>query len=140
MKIFARIVISQPLTTKAMSTEKEQKQENPNRTALRLLSLKARELREEDEELCDCTVNEIVIEKFYAKNGHKEFHLYRDWLQLGYQVKRGSKAFVIWGQKRKATKKQEAPDKEADEFKFYPLAYLFSNKQVEPREQEKAPT
>lgn len=116
-----------------MKAQKEQKQENPKREALRKLSIKARELREEDEELFDCTINEIVIERFYSKNGHKEFNSYRNWLKLGYQVKRGSKAFVIWGQKRKGTKKQQEPDKEPDEFKFYPLAYLFSNLQVEPK-------
>lgn len=116
-----------------------EKKENPKREYLRKLSRLAREMREADPELEDMTINDIVIEQFYTKDGHTEFALFNDWRQRGYKIKKGSKAFVIWGRKRKAQKAAEEPEKDPDEFKFFPLAYLFSNKQVEPLPKEKSP-
>lgn len=84
-----------------------------------------------DEEGLDCTLNEIIIDDFYTDDEHQEFHLLRDWNEKGYKVKKGSKAFTIWGKKR--TVENTDPDSEEDEYKFFPLAYLFSNAQVEKR-------
>jgi len=108
----------------------EKKDVNPKRLELRKLSVRAKAMRELDPELGECTINEIIINRFYSKNGNSEFHSYRAWRELGHQVKRGEKAFVIWGRKRKA-EKTEVKKGESEEFKFYPLAFLFSNKQVE---------
>lgn len=113
--------------------------ENPNREYLRNLSNLAREMREDDPDLLEMTINDIIIEQFYTKDGHTEFALFNDWRQRGYKIKKGSKAFVIWGKKRKAQKAAEEPEKDPDEFKFFPLAYLFSNKQVEPLKQKESP-
>lgn len=114
-----------------------EKKINPKRAKLIQLSNKAREMREELEELEGETINSIVIDYFYKDINHQQFETYRQWRELGYQVKKGSKAFVIWGRKRKA-QKQEKEKEEKDEYKFFPLAYLFSNAQVEPIK-EKAP-
>ena len=78
----------------------------------------------------DRNVNTIILEDFYSQDGHEEFNLFREWKEQGYKIKKGSRAFTIWGRRRKGTK-AEAESEEEKEFKFFPLAYLFSNKQVE---------
>lgn len=76
------------------------------------------------------TVNDAIIEEVYKKDGHDEFNTFYGWQQKGFRVKKGSKGFTVWGRPKKVTRK-EAKDKEKDEFTHFPLAYLFSNKQVE---------
>lgn len=76
------------------------------------------------------TINEAIINAMYKTDGHEVFNSYKNWQLEGKQVKRGSVAFVIWGTPRR-TKNQEAEKGEKDEYKFFPLAFLFSNKQVE---------
>jgi len=105
---------------------------NPKKEKLIALSAQARELREELNE--DTTINKILIKHFYTDLNNSEFNTYKQWKELGYQVKRGEKAFLIWGKKR-TNKKQETKEKDKDdEYKFYPMAFLFSNAQVEPLE------
>jgi len=82
------------------------------------------------------TVNDAIIETVYKKEGHSEFNTFYGWLSNGFKVKKGSKAFVVWG-RPKQVKNKEAKEDEDDEFKHFPLAYLFSNLQVEPQENRK---
>lgn len=80
------------------------------------------------------TVNEGLA-NYYATEGHTELKSYRQWKQNGYQVKKGSTALLFWGEPLDKHKKTEtATDSTSDEKKeaFYPLAYVFSQKQVEP--------
>jgi hypothetical protein len=65
----------------------------------------------------------------YAKQGHTTLHSYRKWRQLGFQVKRGSKALMLWGEPK--LRKQEEHSEE-NKKSFFPVAYVFSNLQVEP--------
>lgn len=104
------------------------------RKALINLSLKARAMREENDELAGLTINDIVIDHFYTDEENFDFKLLRDWNKEGFQVKKGARAFTIWGKKRKATKAAEQEGGEDQEYKFFPLAYLFSNAQVEHKE------
>lgn len=104
------------------------------RKALINLSLKARAMREESEELADLTINDIVIGHFYTDEENFDFKLLRDWNKEGFQVKKGARAFTVWGKKRKGTKAAEQEGDEDQEYKFFPLAYLFSNAQVERKE------
>jgi len=58
------------------------------------------------------------------------------WKEEGLKVKKGSKAFLFWGKPKKGQKKTKENIKPGesspeDEYKFFPLAYLFSDKQVE---------
>lgn len=107
---------------------------NPKKQQLIELSAKARKLREElDEEV---TINKVLIKYFYTDDKNTDFNTYKQWKEIGYQVKRGEKAFLIWGKKR-TTQKQEVKEGEKDDkYKFYPMAFLFSNAQVEPIEVE----
>jgi hypothetical protein len=78
------------------------------------------------------SVNEGLVE-LYRQEGHEEIHSFKKWLTLGFVVKKGQKALLLWGQPLKAGK-QETPAEPGtgdDEYKFFPLAYVFSNLQVE---------
>lgn len=83
------------------------------------------------------TVNEFVIDLYKKENpGIEEFNTFHQWKDQGFSIKKGSTAFVVWGSPRKG--KLENPVKlddgtEDDEFEFFPLCYLFSDKQVEER-------
>jgi hypothetical protein len=73
------------------------------------------------------TVNEALINEFYKKTDPeiKDFNTFSSWKEKGKTILKGSKAFVIWGQPRNIKQ-----DEENDEFKFWPLCYLFSDNQV----------
>lgn len=75
-------------------------------------------------------VNEILID-MYKNEEHNQFENFWQWKKLGFKVKKGEKAFFVWSKKRTGTEKGENGD-EDKEFKFFSLAYLFSNAQVEP--------
>ncbi len=76
------------------------------------------------------TVNEGLLEMYTEENPEiEEFNTFNQWKELGYTINKGSKAFVIWGQPRKATQAPEG-NEEPEEFKYWPLCYLFSNTQV----------
>ena len=77
-----------------------------------------------------------LLRQYYAMAGHKELHTFNEWKELGYHVKKGETAIVFWG-KPKATKETKEQAKEAGEDEdtakedYFPLAYLFSQKQVQ---------
>ena len=82
------------------------------------------------------TINSALIES-YTNETHQVFKSYRGWLAEGYQVKKGEKAFLIWGSPQKLKPKKEPTqatqgDTEKDS-EFFPLAFVFSNAQVEER-------
>ncbi len=100
------------------------------RKKLIALSEQAREIREE--EGLDCTLNSLIIERFYQNKFHQEFHTFGEWKKQGFSIVKGSEAFVIWGRKRTVEAAQQNPNESEEEkkYKFFPLAYLFSNQQV----------
>ncbi len=74
------------------------------------------------------TINEGLIET-YSKGEELEFNTFNQWKKKNFHVIKGSRAFSVWGKPRKAPVPNS--DKEDDEFKFWPICYLFSTKQVE---------
>lgn len=75
------------------------------------------------------TVNEAIIEKVYKEDGnHSEFKTFNQWRSMGYKIKKGSKAFTVWG---KPTQGQRVKNDEADVYDWFPICFLFSDKQVE---------
>jgi len=114
--------------------------------ALRQLSIEARDLREKliKEAKTDAKalyysglrVNDVILKYFYTDAENTEFHTYKGWQELGHQVKKGSKTFVIWGRKRQNVDDETSKSDDIDKYKFYPLAFLFSNMQVEPINKE----
>ncbi len=68
----------------------------------------------------------------YRQQGHEEIHSFKSWMEKGFCVRRGEKALLLWGTPRKAANQEKKTDNDKDEFSFFPLAYVFSQKQVEP--------
>ena len=78
-------------------------------------------------------INRILLNYFYNIDGATEFKTFHDWKKEGATIIKGSKAFLIWGQPRKATKKHEATatqEPSEEEYKLWPLCFLFSDKQI----------
>lgn len=83
-------------------------------------------------------INEAVIDTFYKTDAHTEFKTFNDWKNEGYSIKKGSKAFIVWGKPKKTqdaemaeAKGNDAPVQDEDTRTFFPIAFLFSNAQVE---------
>ena len=82
--------------------------------------------------------NELLRE-YYAQAGHTELKTFEEWKQAGFYIRKGEKAILLWGhpkpsrQAKEAAKQAGKPEEEAEN-DFYPLAYLFSNQQVAPRQ------
>lgn len=77
------------------------------------------------------TVNEGLVD-IYRRQGHTEIHSFKKWLEQGYCVKKGEKALLLWGQPRTGANKEKQTTEDKDEFSFFPLAYVFSQRQVQP--------
>ncbi len=106
---------------------------NPNREALKAISQPLKPLIKEG---AFNTINEALIEIVYKKDGHETFNTFNQWKHLGYTVKKGAKAFILWAQpvSLPVSKSEEKEESEADEFSYFPLCYLFSNLQVYKKE------
>ncbi len=102
-----------------------QKQVNEKRQQLIHLSNLAKVYQEEYPEMM---INEILVKYMYRNTMHKEFNTFNQWKENGFKVKKGEKAFLVWGKKRKKEVEENA---ETKEFSFFPLAIIFSNAQVE---------
>lgn len=81
-------------------------------------------------------LNYFIINFIYKKDGHTEFKKFRDWKKDGATIKKGAKAFPIWGQPVGAQKEAAATEKgneyeaTAEERTRFPLCYVFSNQQI----------
>lgn len=78
------------------------------------------------------TLNSIIIDVFYKKDGHNDFRTFKEWKEEGQKIIKGSKGFVIWGRPIGAQKVEKGEETDEEEMKFFPISHLFSNKQVEP--------
>lgn len=110
----------------------KQEEHKKKRKSLIELSKVAKEIQVLEDE--PRNINTILIEDFYSKGEHHEFNTFQEWIKKGKRVKKGEKAFLVWGRKRKSNQDQaptEPQTKEEKEFSFYPLCYLFSNAQVQ---------
>lgn len=76
------------------------------------------------------SVNEGLKELYIGHHPEiEEFKTFQQWKKEGATVRKGQKAFLIWGQPRQVS---QVPDgsTEPEEFKYWPLCYLFANSQV----------
>lgn len=86
-------------------------------------------------------INDIIMMWYKEESGATEFKSFFQWKQAGFSVKKGEKAYLLWAKKRNATAKIETPENEdplEEEYRFFPLAYIFSDKQVEPIQEKEA--
>ena len=72
------------------------------------------------------------LKDLYKDEGHTELNTLKQWNKLGRLVKKGEKALLLWGQKKRVERVTEETA-EVDEFDFWPICYVFSNKQVTAR-------
>jgi len=78
------------------------------------------------------TVNDVLIINYKKESGCQLFKTFHDWKNDGYKVKKGEKAFRIWGKPIKALKKSETDTSNEDqEFKMFPMCCVFNELQVE---------
>jgi N-terminal domain of anti-restriction factor ArdC len=86
------------------------------------------------------TINSILLHNIYEINGATEFKTFNQWKQANATVKKGEKAFLIWGQpikngKQEGTEEPKTETEEKDKYRFFPLCFLFSDKQVLTQEE-----
>lgn len=90
----------------------------------------------QDQSFENLTINQIIVREFYQTNEHREFNTFKGWKEKGMKVKKGERGKPIWARKQQLNKKEEPngiQDKQEkqEEFSFFPIAYIFSNQQVE---------
>jgi hypothetical protein len=76
------------------------------------------------------SVNEGLKELYMEQQPDiEEFKTFQQWKKEGATVRKGQKAFLIWGQPRQIS---QVPDgsTEPEEFKYWPLCYLFADTQI----------
>ena len=89
-------------------------------------------------------LNYFILNFVYKTNGITDFKKFHEWKHEGATVKKGEKAFPIWGQPIGKQKEEEAKNKGEDykaseeENERYPICYVFSNLQVRPIERKEA--
>jgi len=119
-----------------MNKDSKKEQYKANRTALIQISAGLRVLVKAGE--LD-SVNEGLKEIYEKSDSNiEEFRTFWQWKDEGYTINKGSKAFLIWGQPRKGSQIAEGSD-EPEDYKYWPLCYLFANTQVFRPEKEKQP-
>tara|TARA_R110002050_G_scaffold69507_2_gene150354 strand:- start:30192 stop:30572 length:381 start_codon:yes stop_codon:yes gene_type:complete len=111
------------------------------RSKLNAVSLKAKELREKLIEQADTpekaetyakmSINEIIVQFFYKTDKDNVFKTFKTWLKDGHAVRKGEKAFLLWGRKNQETQKPNG-ETQTEELEFFPITYVFSNNQVDP--------
>lgn len=118
-----------------MTTENTEPKKRPideARERLKLLSLEVKDLVEDGTFF---TINDAIVETLYKDDTHREFKSYRQWKKEGNQVRKGEKAFLLWARPKQIQKPIEngttAEDLE-EMIKYFPIAYLFSNAQIDP--------
>ena len=75
-----------------------------------------------------------AIKTYYTTDDHQHFKTFWQWKAEGKKVKKGSKAFAVWGkpiQAKRGEKEKKKEKEEIDEYEYYPICFLFSNAQVE---------
>lgn len=120
------------------------KQIDVRRAALIELSIKARAYREDQLKKAETEqqllywsairINDIIAEWYRQQSGAKIFKTFAQWKANGYNIIKGSKAFILWSKKKSVTKQSESDNNtEPTEtaYEFFPVAYLFSDLQVD---------
>lgn len=111
--------------------KKETRKTNPKREELKKLSAGLKQLVKVG---AIPTINE-GLKEIYKESGHHELKTLRQWNRDGKKVVKGEKALLLWGSPRKIDLKKTEQSEEAEEMDFYPICYVFSNKQVEQRKE-----
>jgi len=111
------------------------------REVLKDLSSRAKAIKEELLKKCttpmevltleEMTVNQIIVNHIYKDDQHLNFDTFKGWLKKGFAVRKGEKAFLLWGRKKQTDIKPNGEER-TEELEFFPVTYVFSNVQVDP--------
>jgi hypothetical protein len=81
--------------------------------------------RPEADRIAMTKLNDVLLDMYRDDTGAREFKTLAEWNRNGYRVKRGERAFYLWGGKRKAINEQ------GNEYHYFSLCWVFSDRQVE---------
>lgn len=88
------------------------------------------------------SVNDGLLQIYDKDQGATcEYNTFNQWKEKGYTIKKGVHAFCVWGQPRNVSQTPEGAT-EPEEYKYWPVCYLFSDLQVikpEPAEVKPEP-
>jgi len=106
------------------------------RKVLQTLSHTAKELAEsEGLTVKEYNVNDLIMNFIYNPDKEFVFKSFQSWKKEGYTIKKGSKAYLLWGQPINRAKTNESGEVINEEninedTPFFPLAYIFRNDQA----------
>lgn len=84
------------------------------------------------------SVNDGLLQLYDKEQGETcEYNTFHQWKEQGYTILKGARAFCVWGQPRNASQTPEGTE-EPEEYKYWPICYLFSELQVIKPEQPEA--
>lgn len=72
------------------------------------------------------TINE-GLKEIYKQQGNEELRTFDQWKKAGFQIKKGAKAFYLWGRQTAKTVTENGEEKEIT---YFPLVAVFSENQV----------
>ena len=75
----------------------------------------------------EAPVNDLLFWFAYDPDDVRTWKSFNGWKREGFTVRKGSKAFPVWGHPVTSTKTDDAGEHEDS---FFPLAFLFNEKQV----------
>lgn len=64
------------------------------------------------------------LKHIYGMEGHEKFKTFEEWQAEGRRIIKGEQAMMLWGKPRTATNEQ------GEQYSYYPVKYVFSDKQV----------
>jgi hypothetical protein len=65
--------------------------------------------------------NAALMANIYKNLAHQVFKTKRQWFELGFEIRQGEKAFLLWG---------KPITRNSDDKKFFPIKFVYSNAQV----------
>jgi hypothetical protein len=127
---------------KSNETDKVETQKRPIEIARDLLKSHSHEVKDLVEAGMFETINDAIIGTVYKDATNQDFKSYKEWKKEGFQVRKGEKAFLLWGRPKEhqlegdklETDKAKKETKNEIHDSYFPVAYVFSNAQLEARE------
>ena len=86
------------------------------------------------------SVNDGLLTLYDNEQGQTcDYNTFHQWKEKGFTILKGARAFCVWGQPRNASQTPEGSE-EPEEYKYWPICYLFSELQViKPEQPEPRP-
>ncbi len=75
-------------------------------------------------------LNYYILNHVYKQYEGEEFKTFDEWKKEGETIKRGAKAYPIWGKPQRVINEETGEEKV-----YYPMNYVFSSMQIEEREE-----